>query len=306
MNSKNHIAKANAAISVLILFTIAATQAANEKKVNTKVEKAIVFLQGAQLFNSSDFTIPAGSTDLIFEGVSPFIDAQTLQATGTGSIIILDVRHNIKYPEVIAVNEKIQPKNFRLIKLIEDSLTETGWTLEELADKRTALNTEKNTLLNNRLMKGETKRDTLALLKDALDYLRARLNNINSELSKIKREEHKVNIAKLRLQQNLTELIEANQKNGEENPEQKKGAINQVIVTVSSLFATSTSIAINYFISNAGWTPSYDLRATSSNTNLKLDHKASVYQNSGIDWNDATITLSTGTPNEGKIGRAHV
>ncbi len=32
-----------------------------EKKVKSKVEKAIVFLQGAQLFSSGDFFIPAGT-----------------------------------------------------------------------------------------------------------------------------------------------------------------------------------------------------------------------------------------------------
>ena len=154
-------------------------------------------------------------------------------------------------------------------------------------------------MLNNRLIKGDTKRDSLALLKDALDYLRNRLNNINGELLKIKRDEHKTQFTKQRLEQSLADLNEENQRSGEENPEQKKGSINQVIVTVSSLFAGTTSIDINYFVSNAGWTPSYDLRATSANTNLKLDEKASVYQSSGIDWNDATLTLSTGNPNQG-------
>ncbi|MBL0047744.1 MAG: mucoidy inhibitor MuiA family protein [Bacteroidetes bacterium] len=299
MNTKKIISKTNMLFIVFVVFNSYLVNAATEKKVNAKIEKAIVFLQGAQLFSSADFNVGVGTSDLIFEGVSPFIEAQTLQAIGTGNIIILDVRHNIKYPEVIAVDEKIKPKNFRILKAMEDSIQEFSWTLEDMLDKRTALTTEKNTLLNNRLIKGETKRDSLALLKEALEYLRFRLNNINTELQKLKREEFKVTAAKLRTEERLAELNAENQRSGEQNPEQKKGAINQVIVTVSSLFAAAVNIDINYFVRNAGWTPSYDLRATSANTNLKLDHKASVYQNSGIDWNDAALTLSTGTPNQG-------
>lgn len=299
MNSKKISNQSKMLLVCLVVFNSFIALAAAERKVNAKIEKAIVFLQGAQLFSSADFNVGVGTSDLIFEGVSPYIEAQTLQAIGSGNVVILDVRHNIKYPEVIAVNEKIKPKNFRLLKAVEDSIQEFSWTLEDILDKRAALTTEKNTLLNNRLIKGETKRDSLALLKDALEYLRQRLGNINTELQKLKREEFKVSVTKHRLEERLAELNEENQRSGEQNPEQKKGAVNQVIVTVSSLFAAAVNIDINYFVRNAGWTPSYDLRATSANTNLKLDHKASVYQNSGIDWNDATLTLSTGTPNQG-------
>ncbi len=299
MNSKQFIPKAIIAFLFFGLTTFKFVSAVTEKKVTTKVEKAIVFLHGAQLFSTSSFSIPVGITDIVFEGVSPFIDAQTLQASSTGSIIIMDVRHNVKYPELSALKEKSKPQNLKVIKAIEDSIREADWMLEELSEKREALSIEKRTLLNNRLIKGETKRDTLSLLKDALEYMRIRLANINSEYSKLKREEYGVTIIKTRLVARLTDLNEQNQRNGEINPEQKKGVINQVIVTVSSLFASTSNIDINYFVSNAGWTPSYDLRANSINTNLKLDQKASVFQSSGVDWDETTLVLSTGSPTQG-------
>jgi uncharacterized protein (TIGR02231 family) len=302
METKKMNIKRICMISLLLFFSFKAGEASGEKRINAKVKKAIVFLQGAQLFSEGNFSIPAGTSDLIFEGVSPFIDPNSLQSSGnSNTIILLETRHNILYPEITVVKEKVKPKNLNKIRAVEDSIRELDWILEEIADKRAAMNTEKNTLLNNRLIKGETKRDTLALLKDAIDYLRIRLNNINTELSKIKREEYKTQSNKERFEKFLADLHEENAKSGEINPSQKGGAINQVIITVSSLFAVEVKIEINYFVNNAGWTPSYDLRATSANNNLKLDHRANVYQNSGIEWTDANLTLSTGTPNQSNM-----
>lgn len=299
MNSTIFFNRLKVSALLLTLLLSRSLVAANEKKVNAKVERAIVFLQGAQLFSDADFTINPGTSDLIFEGVSPFINAATLQAAGNGNFIIMDVRHNVKYPELLPYSDKPKPKNLKLIKAMEDSITEIGWQLDDLNERRSALTLEKNALLNNRIIKGETKRDSLAILKDALEYLRTRLANLNAEFSKIKRDEFRANQTKDRITLRLNELYEENRLLGEVNPEQKQGVVNQVIVTVSALAATTGNISINYFVSNAGWTPAYDIRATSSNSNLKLDLKANVYQNSGIDWKDALLTLSTGTPGQG-------
>lgn len=299
MKAKQRISRGILMCSIFSSLLVTNVFADVEKKVKSKVEKAIVFLQGAQLFSSGDFFIPAGTSNLIFEGVSPFIDAQTLQATGTGDIVILDVMHTLKYPELKSAILHLPSKNTKSIKLVEDSILELAWKLEELADKKTAFTIEKNTLLNNRLIKGESKRDSLALLKDALDYLRNRLNNINTEMLRLKKEEQILVNKKSKLEERLSILIEEEANAGKENPLQKEGAVNQVIVTVSSLFATNTTVKINYFVMNAGWTPSYDLRALSESKNIKLDQRASVYQNSGVDWTDVSLMLSTGTPGQG-------
>jgi hypothetical protein len=224
MKAKQRISRGILMCSIFSSLLVTNVFADVEKKVKSKVEKAIVFLQGAQLFSSGDFFIPAGTSNLIFEGVSPFIDAQTLQASGTGDIVILDVMHTLKYPELKSPILRLPSKNTKSIKLVEDSILELAWKLEELADKKSAFTIEKNTLLNNRLIKGESKRDSLALLKDALDYLRNRLNNINTEMLRLKREEQILVNKKSKLEERLSILNEEEANAGKENPLQKEGA----------------------------------------------------------------------------------
>lgn len=281
---------------LFLLITIPSI-AANTFKA--KVEKATVYLNGAQLFSSHDVSLLQGVNEIIFEGVSPLLQAPSLQASGKGSFTIMEVRFDAIYPEAIAV-AKPSAKKVKSLQLIGDSITEITLQLDEIADKMSALQTEKNILLNNRLIKGETKRDTLNLFKDAMEYLRNRLSNLNAETYKLKREQNLKNqlLTELQERQNqLSALINQVDNTGKPAPQ----ANHRVIVSVLAEQPCLGSVSINYFVAEAGWTPEYDLRADNNTNKLQLTHKARITQNTGIDWSNALLTLATGTPMQSTI-----
>jgi len=286
-------------IGVFLFLTapnlIAATT--TEKSVKSKIESVTVFTSGAQIYRSSPVTVNAGITTLVFENLEPDIDAHSIQVGGTGSLVIMDVQHIIKYPEANPDMTK-NPKNLKQIKLLQDSLVMIGFDLEEIATTRDALAIEKNSLLNNRIIKGETKKDTLSLIKDALVFLREKLSNINSELLKLKKEEYRINIKKNRMQNDLVLLQNYNANSGDLVKDETK---YQIIVTVSADALASGTININYMLQGAGWTPSYDIRAKGAGGSMQLTYKAQVFQNTGIDWNDVKLKLSTANPNQSNV-----
>ncbi len=281
---------------LLIALTI------NAKSANTfkaKVEKATVYLNGAQLFSSHDVVLAQGVNDIIFEGVSPLLQAPSLQASCKGSFTIMEVKFDAIYPEAAAVI-KPSTKKLKALQLVGDSIMEIQLQLDEITDKMAALQTEKNILLGNRLIKGETKRDTLNLFKDAMDYLRTRLNNLNAETYKLRREQNsrsQLMTDLLERQSNLNAIINQVENNGATTPQ----ATYRIIVSVLAEQATAGSISVNYFVAQAGWTPEYDLRADNNTNKLQLTHKARITQNTGIDWNNALLTLATGTPMQSTI-----
>jgi uncharacterized protein (TIGR02231 family) len=281
---------------LLIALTI------NAKSANTfkaKVEKATVYLNGAQLFSSHDVVLAQGVNDIIFEGVSPLLQAPSLQASGKGSFTIMEVKFDAIYPEAAAI-VKPSTKKLKALQLVGDSIMEIQLQLDEITDKMAALQTEKNILLGNRLIKGETKRDTLNLFKDAMDYLRTRLNNLNAETYKLRREQNsrsQLMTDLLERQSNLNAIINQVENNGATTPQ----ATYRIIVSVLADQATAGSISVNYFVAQAGWTPEYDLRADNNTNKLQLTHKARITQNTGIDWNNALLTLATGTPMQSTI-----
>jgi len=293
----------NKCIASVILTLIACTislvaVASSEKKVKSKIENVTVFTQGAQIYRSSLVSVNAGMTALVFDGLESAIDVRSIQASGFGNFVIMDVQHSIKYPEPKKIDQTNNPKNVKQIKMLQDSLVMIDFDLEDISSKQACLTIEKNTLLNNRIIKGETKKDTLNLVKEALAFLREKLNNINSELLKLKKEEYRINLRKQRMQSDVLALQTYNSTAGEVVKDETNYS---VIVTVSADLATNGTMNINYMLQNAGWTPSYDLRAKGAGGNMQLTYKAQVYQNTGIDWTDVNLTLSTASPNQSNI-----
>lgn len=286
-------------ITGILLTIVSAVFASNDKPVKSTVKNVTVFLQGAQVYRTANINLSPGVSDLIFENVSPYINAQSIQAGGKGSFIILEVKHDIKYPEPPKADANALPKEIvREIKLIEDSLQEQSFVADELNTKKFALNLEKDMILKNKLTRGEGKSDSLPMLVDAMEFFRKKLTDIDAQVAKIKREEYKLAQDENRMNERLAQLRAYK---NETEPVKKYEPIHRVIVTVSADESASGSIDINYIVSNAGWTPSYDLRSGNSAAPVQLTYKANVYQNTGEEWNDIKLKLSTSNPNRNNI-----
>jgi len=282
-----------------VLLIAFAAHATNEKKVKSTVKNVTVFTQGAQVFRTSSVNLNPGVTDLVFSGISPFINPTSVQAGGKGDFIVLEVKHNIKYPEPPQPTESVLPKEIqREIKLLEDSLTELGFSRDELTDKKNALQMEKDMIMKNKLSNGEGKSDSLPILKQAMEFFRLKLTDINSQLGKIKRQEQKNSTMNARITTRLTDLKKY--KNSEE-PKVSYDPIHQIIVTVSTDQVTTGNVDVSYMVSQAGWIPSYDLRSTTAAAPVQLTYKANVFQSTKEDWDDVKLKLSTANPNRSNI-----
>ncbi len=296
---KNLLYVSKKLITGILLTITSVVFAANEKPVKSTVKNVTVFLQGAQVYRNAYINLSPGITDLVFENVSPYINPQSIQAGGKGNFIILEVKHDIKYPEPPKEDANALPKEIvREIKLIEDSLQEQSFIADELNTKKFDLNLEKDMILKNKLTRGEGKSDSLPMLIDAMEFFRKKLTDIDVQVSKIKREEYKIAQDKNRMNERLEQLYAY--KNDKE-PVKKYEPIHRVIVTVSADESASGSIDINYIVSGAGWTPSYDLRSGSTAAPVQLTYKANVYQNTGEEWDDIKLKLSTSNPNRSNI-----
>ncbi|MBD2499410.1 mucoidy inhibitor MuiA family protein [Anabaena azotica] len=60
-------------------------------------------------------------------------------------------------------------------------------------------------------------------------------------------------------------------------------------------------LEVAYMVSHASWTPLYDLRLNSTDQTVNLSYLAEVTQNTGEDWQDVALTLSTAKPGLGTI-----
>jgi len=261
----------------------------NTKTVKATVNKATVYLRGAQLHCSSDFLASPGINHFIFEGVSPNLDVNSLQASAKGNITIMDVKFQVRYNDA---PPKENPNQIdKTLKLVNDSLVMLNFEIEEYNEQLQSLTTEKNILLNNRLLKGESLRDTLDMFKEGIAFLRARLANISAETTELKKKLYYKNAHKTALQARINELNKINQTGNTA----VKESVPTIVVMAYSEIQTNAKVSVSFYVDQAAWLPSYDLRANSSGT-IALNYKAELRQQTGMDWNNVSLTLSTGNP----------
>jgi uncharacterized protein (TIGR02231 family) len=65
---------------------------------------------------------------------------------------------------------------------------------------------------------------------------------------------------------------------------------------INSSGASETNLSIVYQIRNAGWRPAYQLHANTTNNKTTLSYFAEIDQNTGEDWENISMELSTGQP----------
>lgn len=280
-------------------YNIAATSNAPIELDNTKIKKVTVFLNGAQVQREGNFTLQSGVSEVIFNHVSPYVDANSLQARGVGDFTIMDVKYNIFYPQPDPVeNDPQQIPNdvLKKIKLLTDSIEVQNTKLAELHTKMEVRNMEKTMLMNNGTVKGIGKvNDSIALLKDAMAYFHEKMTEINLDLFNMKKDETALTKKLTGMNGRLTALNNWSYNN---NLKQQviAGPVYQIIVSVNADKAAIGKIEVSYLVSQASWTPSYDLKAKDLNAPVELSYKGSVYQNTGEEWENVSLTLSSSNP----------
>lgn len=285
---------------ICLVFLAFAGNAANEKIIESKIKNVTVYSQGAQIYRSASYNVGKGITEIVIEGVSPRIDANSLQVKATGNVIILDSKYSLFYPEpekkpLSGIPLKIR----RQIDLLMDSLENMDYKIMEVQDQIAVLSATKNILSNNGAIRGQGKvNDSIPLLKEAIEYYTIKMNEINVKLMKLKRGKNKLSKERKGMDKRLTDLRNY-QNNAGLNPK-PKGPTHRLTITVSAKEYAKGKLNVSYLVSQAGWVPLYDLRSEIQGKKVNLNYKAQVYQNTGIDWDNVRLSISTNNPYQNK------
>jgi len=259
------------------LFFITIAAQADDQKIVSKVQKVVVFLNGAQVTRTAMVHISPGNSILIFENISPGIDVQSIQVHANGEFTILSVKHELNF-----LNEQIKQQRIEDLRAKQKNIKDKIDLQNGLAS---IYQEEENMLVKNQMIAGQNTGLDIIKLKQALDFQTERLTAL-----KKKEQENTAQIVDLN-----KELLKYNQQIAELN----KGAstaTSNILVTVSSKAALQTDFTLSYVVHNASWFPTYDVRAKNVNCPISISYKANVSQQSGEDWKNIKLTLSTGNP----------
>ena len=285
-------------INFLLTFILLGCSLFANEPVNVKssLTGVTVYMQGAQLQHKANYTIKAGVSEVIVEGISPQISASTIQVKATGAVVILDSKYEFYYPQPATNTNtgELPPKIRAAIKALEDSLRLVNFELRDINDEIEVLVAARKIIISNGAVKGQGKvNDSIQLLKSTVDYYTTKVSELNKKISSLDRQKVKKADLIASLDTRLNDLRNYAEQN---NPTPEIKGIPRIIITFMAKEAAAGRIDLTYLASNAGWTPLYDIRSEAASGKISLTYKAQVRQQTGLDWNDVKLSISTNNP----------
>ena len=265
-------------ISFLIILLPSILLAENEIEIKSKIKKVNLFLTGAEINRKAKISVKAGNNVYIIKGISPYMDKNTIQITGKGNFTILGVSSQTNYLQKVPSDSKIY--------LYKDSVNYYKKSVEDNNQLLNVYSEEKSMILSNKTLKGNNQNLNPDDLLKLAEFYRSRLKDINFKTLELNRKNAKFNYRISTLNKQINELSAGYKKNTDE-----------ILINILSKAQTLGYLEISYKVSNAGWIPSYDIRSTSTDDGIKITYKAKIYQNTGIDWKNIKLSLSTGDLN---------
>lgn len=267
---------------VLLCTSLFASAGENETKVPSKLTAAKVFLQGAQVTRAASTSLAAGTSTLVFTGLSQMLDPQSIQVTGKGGYTILSVNQRMNYLSESPKKKELDELEGRMKKMDRDIANENAMLA--------VWNNEEQLLVKNSSVGGQQNGVTLSQLTAVNDYIRERLRAVKTGQLAQQQKIADLQEDKTKLQLQITQLQALGQR-----------PTSEVVVEVSSPAATAASFTLNYFVGQATWMPAYDLRASGTGKPMDLLMKAAVTNNTGEDWDRVDLSLSSGNPTLGGV-----
>jgi hypothetical protein len=263
-------------LSFFFWFTIFGQK---EVAISSDLSKVTVFFLGAQVEHQAKKSLSKGKQELIFTKLTDFLDANTVQVKATGDLTILSVRTRKNYEDIRISNDKMNELNSQR-KILEKKEN-------DLRSEFDILTLDKDLIMRNRELKGLNEGIKMTELKDAFTFMHQKLTEITVRQSAIRDELEKVTKDLNKLEQEIVS-------------QRSKPVINysEIVVEVDVEQATEATFTFNYISPNASWKPYYDMRSEGIGKPIKLEAKALVSQNTGIEWKNVDMVLSTNDPYE--------
>ena len=246
--------------------------------VNSSIEDVTVFRNQAQVERIAKVDLKSGKNTIVFTNLSATMIPQSIQLKGNGAFTLLSILNRTNFTETKTSNSDLQ-------KLIDrrDSLQKEFTSIKariKVIDSNIALLNSSSNITNNHKL-------SAAELDALLDLQGKRLLDF---------EERKIVLnTKSR---NLDKEIQLLNNQIRESGATIRNHFKEVVAEVEVSSASTIEFSLQYLVHNAGWNPSYDVRANSISSPLYIDFKANIYQNTGYDWKDVNFTINSGDPSQ--------
>ncbi|MDH4474434.1 MAG: mucoidy inhibitor MuiA family protein [Fluviicola sp.] len=262
---------------ITIAFLPLLAMAQDDKKISAPISQVTVFTSGAQIKHTKSVDLTGGKQVVVFEKLTDFVDPNSIQLKSSSNATILSVRTRKDFDEVAIAKQDVDAMNAK---------RKTYETEErKLRDEYSVLLYDEQLLLKNNDLGSQQVAVKIAELKEASTFFHTKLTEIQLRKSQLEDEIEVVIRAINQLEQEINTRRSLPVKNYTEI---------QVELDVSS--AGKIDFEFSYITPNASWKPYYDMRSNGVGAPVLLEAKGLVTQNTGENWDQVQLILSTNDP----------
>ncbi|MCH2197887.1 MAG: DUF4139 domain-containing protein [Flavobacteriales bacterium] len=263
-----------------VLFAITPYFIGAQTNVNSKIDEVTVYLEGAVVERSGTVNLKAGPNELRFSGITQYIYPNSLQAAGGDNYVITSVSFQIDRDAQAQYPANIEAKR--------DSLDDAQFDQRAKAALRETFHEELMLLQQNRSINGNQNVLLVEDIEEMADFYRERIKEIKYKILELEDEEQDLVMLISRLQRELQDFNANRPRN-----------VGEIIVKLDAKKAGSVKLEVSYYVTQAGWVPTYDLRSKNTDSPVELTFRAKVRQSTDNDWDNVKLNLSSGNPSIG-------
>ena len=254
----------------------------DNKKVTPSIKHVTVFTNGAQVERSLSVNLLAGEQVITFTGLSPYTDVKSMQIKARGKLTVLGVNYRTIHPDSIQRVKQLREAE-KLVKSTDEKERELKAQLE-------VVNAQLEMVKTNSSIGNRTTVTPLANIKELNNYYAQETLELKKKAIAIDQELEK-----------LAEIREKQEKTVDSIARIKLKTMTEADLTLQVAQAGKVEFDLTYYVRNAGWYPTYDLRSEELGLPLQLSYKANMFQNTKEEWNNIPVTLSSANPSRSNI-----
>lgn len=274
--------------TILCIGTFAALPVrAEDIIVDSHIVAATVYNDRATLTRKANVEIPAGANTLIFKDIplNIFTDSLRAQGSSKAEVIFGALEHKRETSE-----DYIVPKEKELNDQIR-ALTDQNNVFN--AEKR-ALEKARNFIENIGHTATLRENEEIAKLELSPDEWANAADGINAKLAENYKQDLSIDL-KIRDNSKKINKLRADLRNLRTGQKQSYS----VTLPFEADKPATLEVELLYQIAGVSWQPIYDARLDVKKEELELIQYASVWQQTGENWEDINLTLSTAQPSRG-------
>jgi len=252
------------------------------------ISAVTVYQDRAQVTRSVSVALRPGSQVIAIEGLPVLLqdDSVRVDAKGTARATITGIEVKRSFLSQTADKR---------VKEIEAELRQLERKLGGLDARKAGLVAQKGFVDSIKVAWGERISQQLAIGKPTGAELNEAMGFVGSNTVKVEDQQREIEQEK----QIIKEQIDALKRKKQEATGSYRKESKTVEVAVETAKEGKLTLDLSGVVNQATWEPSYDVRLAQDGTSAELTYRAQVRQQTGEDWNNVALTLSTARPASG-------